>query len=62
MQSKCKVQNEMYCKLCIQLKSQGCSTKVQLQQLNSEIGAEWERSQWNYLYDLVTTSSPSLVL
>ena len=37
------------------------TTQVQLQQLYSEIGAEWERSQWNYLYDLVATSSTCLV-
>ena len=37
------------------------TTQVQLQQLYSEIGAEWERSQWNYLYDEVSTSSTCLV-
>ena len=37
------------------------TTQVQLQQLYSEIGAEWERSQWNYLYDEVATSSTCLV-
>ena len=33
------------------------TTQVQLQQLYSEIGAEWERSQWNYLYDLFSVIS-----